>query len=395
MLGTYAVRSATLLGLANAPIARLRSGFSALKRLSAYLSYAESDASLAPNPTWARIGYPGPRDDIGASDPALPLREARDGERLRADVVVIGSGAGGGVAASTFARAGKSVVVLEAGGAFDANAFTQRELAMSDLYLDAGLTSTHDLGVAILAGATLGGGTTVNWCTSFALDERVAAEWERESGIATLAQRARAALCRARRATRPARRSSVTIATIAASSTARALSACTPTRCRVTHRSIAAMAAAIAATAARTARSAPRRARSCRTSRRTAGRSMRALERATIVTSGSRATRRARRTDHRRNRACVRDLSADVVVVAGGALRTPGILARSGVRHPQLGARLFLHPVAAVFCEYPEPIDAHLGPMQSAYSDAFNVSLAEPTVRKSRRRRRTPGSPRS
>jgi choline dehydrogenase-like flavoprotein len=36
-----------------------------------------------------------------------------------------------------------------------------------------------------------------------------------------------------------------------------------------------------------------------------------------------------------------------------------------------LGTRLFLHPVAAVFCEYPEPIDAHLGPMQSAYSDAF------------------------
>jgi len=370
ILGTYAVRSATLLGLANAPIATLRSGFSALKRLSAYLSYAESDAALAPNPTWARIGYPGPRTDIGANDPELPLREARDGERLRADVVVIGSGAGGGVAASTFARAGKSVVVLEAGGAFDANAFTQRELAMSDLYLDAGLTSTHDLGVAILAGATLGGGTTVNWCTSFALDERVAAEWERESGIATLG-----------------RELAPHYAALGERLDLQSLE-----HHNRNNRCIIDGARALGLHADAMPRNAPLDCGDgcgycgygCAYGKKRStpraflpdvaeyGGAIYARTRATtIVTSGSRATSvRAVQTVGESERAF--EISADIVVVAGGALRTPGILTRSGIRHPHLGTRLFLHPVAAVFCEYLEPIDAHLGPMQSAYSDAFN-----------------------
>ncbi len=37
---------------------------------------------------------------------------------------------------------------------------------MHGLYLDHGTTATRDLGIAILAGGTLGGGTTVNWQTS-------------------------------------------------------------------------------------------------------------------------------------------------------------------------------------------------------------------------------------
>jgi len=66
------------------------------------------------------------------------------------------------------------------------------------------------------------------------------------------------------------------------------------------------------------------------------------------------------------------EVAARRVVVAGGALRTPGILARSGVHHHLLGQRLFLHPVAAMIGEFDTPIDAFSGPMQSAYSDAYN-----------------------
>ena len=70
----------------------------------------------------------------------------------------------------------------------------------------------------------------------------------------------------------------------------------------------------------------------------------------------------------------VRDFSveADLVVVCAGALRTPGVLARSGIRNPMLGRRLFLHPVAAAIAEFDRPIEPWIGPMQSAYSDAFN-----------------------
>ncbi len=152
-----ATRATLLAILADAPVERLRTGFAALKRLSLFLAYAESERGNE-NPTWARIGYPGPRQDAHAWVELLPLAVARDGERVSADVVVIGSGAGGGVVASAFARAGKRVVVLEAGGAYDARMFTQREMMMSQLYLDGGLTSTSDLGIAILAGSTVGEG---------------------------------------------------------------------------------------------------------------------------------------------------------------------------------------------------------------------------------------------
>jgi len=63
---------------------------------------------------------------------------------------------------------------------------------------------------------------------------------------------------------------------------------------------------------------------------------------------------------------------ADTFVVAAGSLRTPGLLARSGCAHPLLGKRLFLHPVMAVAAQFQQRIAAWEGPMQSAYSDAFN-----------------------
>jgi choline dehydrogenase-like flavoprotein len=366
----YESRAGALLVLAHSPVPLLRSGFAALKRLTTYLCYAESDAALADNPTWARIGYPGPLGAAAADDPPLPFALADEGERVTADVVVIGSGAGGGVAASAFARAGRRVVVLEAGGAFDARATTQRELAMSDLYLDAGLTATKDLGVTVLAGATLGGGTTVNWCTSFRLPERIAAEWEAESGIAGLgaelaphydALSERLGL--APLATHNRNNGCIVDGARALGLHAGAMPRNAPTDCgagcgycgfgcaygkkRSTARAflpdVAANGGAIYVRARAEA----------------------------IATSGSRATGvRAEQTDAE-GRVRRFEIAADLVVVAGGTLRTPGILARSGIRHPLLGQRLFLHPVAALQSRFAEPVEAYLGPMQSAYSDAF------------------------
>ncbi|UCE87034.1 MAG: NAD(P)-binding protein, partial [Deltaproteobacteria bacterium] len=50
--------------------------------------------------------------------------------RESADVCVIGSGAGGAVAAAELARAGRSVVVLEQGAHWTKSDFTQREEEM-------------------------------------------------------------------------------------------------------------------------------------------------------------------------------------------------------------------------------------------------------------------------
>ena len=62
--------------------------------------------------------------------------------------------------------------MLEAGGAGQPP--TLEAEAWRDRYLDRGTTATADLSVTILAGSTLGGGTTVNWTTTFAPPARAA-----------------------------------------------------------------------------------------------------------------------------------------------------------------------------------------------------------------------------
>src|SRR6266545_244619 len=104
-----------------------------------------------------------------------------DGEVLRADVVVVGSGAGGGVVAGELARAGLDVVVLESGVYFDQADFNQYELwAYENLYLRGGPFLTADGNVTLLAGHALGGGTTVNWSNSVLPPMQVRRQWEAE-----------------------------------------------------------------------------------------------------------------------------------------------------------------------------------------------------------------------
>ena len=370
MRGSEKIRAATLRALANSPIAQLRSGYQALKRLSLFLAYAESDDGN-PNPTWERIGYPGPRDDRAFDDATLPLTVARDGETVHADVVVIGSGAGGGVAASAFARAGKRVIVLEAGGAFAAQSFRQREIDMSALYLDAGLTSSKDLGVAILAGATLGGGTTVNWCTSFRLAERVAAEWEAESGIVGLAAELAphyaeldAELELAPAATHNAGNRLILDGAEALGIHGGAMPRNAPPDCGdgCGYCGFGCAYGKKKSTPRAFLPDVPQ-----------AGGSIYANARAArIALSGSRAHSVTVEQTVAPGDVRTFTIVAETYVVSGGTLRTPGILARSGVRHPMLGKRLFLHPVSACVPEFEHHIDPWVGPMQSAYSDAFN-----------------------
>lgn len=363
-----ATQASVLRMFANSPVAKLRTGFAALKRLSLFLSYAESAAGDE-NPTWPRIGYPGPRRDACGTAAALPIAIARANEKIRADVVVVGSGAGGSVVASAFARAGRRVVVIEAGGAYEPRDFTQRESMMSELYLDGALTSSDDLGVAVLAGATLGGGTTVNWCTTLRLPERIAREWNECSGISGLAAELlpHYAALESRLGVAPA------------------------SKHNANNRVILDGARNLGLHAAETPRNAAADCGDgcgycgfgCAYGNKRSGSAvfLPDLGGGTIYANAS-AERVA--TRDRRARGVVArqrdgagqsvafEVEADLVVVCAGALRTPGLLARSGVAAPLLGKRLFLHPVAAAIAEFDRPIEAWIGPMQSAYSDAFN-----------------------
>ncbi len=98
--------------------------------------------------------------------------------RLDCDVCVVGSGAGGGVAAAVLAGAGLDVVVLEAGPHLEDSDFHLSELdAYRRLYLDSAAQTTADGGVGLLAGSCVGGTTTINYTTSFRTPDDVRAEW--------------------------------------------------------------------------------------------------------------------------------------------------------------------------------------------------------------------------
>ncbi len=137
-----------------------------------------------PGAAWERIGYPGPLGPAPDAPKRLEPIAITDDEELVCDAVVVGSGAGGGTVAAELARAGLDVVVLEKGGYASESDFHHREGdAYRDLYLYGLTLTTTDLGCRIIAGSTLGGGTVVNYTTSFKTPEFVLGEWAKVSGV--------------------------------------------------------------------------------------------------------------------------------------------------------------------------------------------------------------------
>jgi choline dehydrogenase-like flavoprotein len=89
--------------------------------------------------------------------------------------------------AGVLAKAGHKVIVLEKGGYQSEADYAGREFeAFRSMYENAGILTSEDLGVVVLAGSTLGGGTTINWAASFRTPEYVLEEWEREHHLTGL-----------------------------------------------------------------------------------------------------------------------------------------------------------------------------------------------------------------
>ncbi|MBX3134461.1 MAG: GMC family oxidoreductase [Gemmatimonadaceae bacterium] len=106
-----------------------------------------------------------------------------DGNDLRADAVVIGTGAGGATAAARLAEAGLDVIIVERGELLSGADFDEREGPLFErLYADGGLRTTDDLGVSIVQGVAVGGSTTVNWMLMLRTPDWVLDEWTRRHG---------------------------------------------------------------------------------------------------------------------------------------------------------------------------------------------------------------------
>jgi choline dehydrogenase-like flavoprotein len=175
----------------------------AVRRLILFVEYSSPQAH-------AEIGYRGPYHPRGPSAPwegalggppndAEPTKRSltpaaaskpapqpakltpftiADSSVLKADVVVIGSGAGGAVAAARLAEDGHDVLIVEAGGLKSGPEFDENESRLyRALYAEQGHRATDDLGVSIVQGTGVGGGTTVNWMVMLRTPEWVLDEW--------------------------------------------------------------------------------------------------------------------------------------------------------------------------------------------------------------------------
>jgi choline dehydrogenase-like flavoprotein len=103
---------------------------------------------------------------------------------LEADVVIVGTGAGGGTAAETLSKAGLSVVLLEAGPLKTSSEFDMQERsAYRDLYQEGTGRANKSGSMTILQGRSVGGSTTVNWTSSFRTPPQTLKFWADRMGV--------------------------------------------------------------------------------------------------------------------------------------------------------------------------------------------------------------------
>jgi choline dehydrogenase-like flavoprotein len=142
----------------------------------------------------ARVGFEA-RCGLAAGVGPAPVQEADptplggltppDAEE-ECDVAIVGSGAGGAVAAAVLAEAGLDVVVLEAGPYLDHRSYPDEPLAaLTSLYRDGGLTVCEGRpAIPTPVGRAVGGTTVINSGTCLRAPEQVLDRWAREHGIA-------------------------------------------------------------------------------------------------------------------------------------------------------------------------------------------------------------------
>ena len=107
-----------------------------------------------------------------------------DGTLLEADVIIIGTGAGGGTTAEILSKAGLKVLMLEEGPLKSSNDFRMDERqAYHDLYQESAGRMSKDGAMSILQGRCVGGTTVINWTSSFRTPEPTLEYWHNEFAV--------------------------------------------------------------------------------------------------------------------------------------------------------------------------------------------------------------------
>ncbi|HET6997222.1 MAG TPA: GMC family oxidoreductase N-terminal domain-containing protein, partial [Solirubrobacterales bacterium] len=308
---------------------------------------------------------PEPAGSLGDTEP--------QGEGEECDVVIVGSGAGGAVAATELAEAGLDVIVLEAGQHYNRDNYPSDHLeAIANLYRDGGLTIAEGRPpIPVPVAKVLGGTTVINSGTCFRAPDAVLENWKQRYGVswamdldadyAEAEEMLRVTQLDPERMGRNGQLAMEGAAAIGASGAPIHRNAGSCVQC-----SSCPFGCEIDAKQGMHVSYLPRAV--------AAGARIRAgvqVER--VLVENGRATgvvgSTSAGTGHRQRRFTVRARRA--VIAAGGALGTPELLQRSGLGNHQVGRNLHIHPACWVGARYGEEVRGWEGVMQSFYVDQW------------------------
>ena len=166
-----------------APIRRYVQAMIRVASQMSYLGYYGDERA------WDGVGYvrfsqrPGGRLPRPSDRPGPHLRSLGALPERHYDTIVVGSGAGGAIAAYRLAEAGRRVLVLERGPHADPGEFGEDEIAQYlRLYNEGALQLATDFRLQVLQGMCVGGSTTINNAVCFRPPDAILERWA-ERGI--------------------------------------------------------------------------------------------------------------------------------------------------------------------------------------------------------------------
>ncbi|MFF3405603.1 GMC family oxidoreductase N-terminal domain-containing protein [Streptomyces sp. NPDC002742] len=302
-------------------------------------------------------------------DPPLDCTPAEEWPaRSTADVIVVGSGAGGAMAARTFALAGLNVIVLEEGRHHSTASFGRRAPLdrFTELYRDGGATvAVGNPPILLPVGRAVGGTTVVNSGTCYRTPDHVLTRWSDTFGFG-LADAFGPCLDEVERTLRVATQPLDVLGNnglLTLTGAERLGWRAAPLRRNAPGCKGSCQCVVGCPTGAKQSVQLSVLPAACAAGARivTGARVRRILLDHDVPGPPRAAGVRVRRFD-----GSELEILGPLVVTAAGTLRTPPLLRRSGLGgHPRLGRNLSVHPATSVAGRFAEPVTAWRGVLQS------------------------------